>query len=47
MRFITFSHKPALHVGHTYTVTDGRVQVSGRVVKADWQGNHKLDTSPR
>lgn len=45
-RFLSFSHTPPLHVGREYTVSDGIQEVSGKLVEADWRGNHTLDTAP-
>jgi hypothetical protein len=45
-RFLTFNHMPPLKVGGMITVSDGRLEVEGKIVEADWRGNHTLDTAP-
>ena len=44
-RFLTFQHMPPMKVGKEITVSDERIEVSGRLIEADWKGNHTLDTA--
>jgi hypothetical protein len=47
-RFVNFVHKPALTVGKEVTISDNKSGTyTGVVTKADWMGNHILDTKPR
>lgn len=45
-RYLTFTHNPPLRVGKDVTVCDDRLEVSGRIIQADWKGVHTLDTAP-